>query len=356
MTETIRRRAAVCAAAALAFALWAGPLAAQGGQEPTPTRTVKDSRGETVAIPAVVERVAPLIGAFAQITEMLTLGGGKMVAFPVGNISREFREVFPDVNESNPRNLDSGSVEDILASGAQVVYGPQSRLSSDGVEFLRSRGVSVVILDSLGSSDGLAESFATIGEILGEEEAARAGEFIDYYRKGLADAASRTASVPPERRVRALVLSRVGGSYGTVNENDICNEYLQAAGAVNVAADYPGSGPNPAPRVDPEFVLGWDPDLIFTYSQTQKEDILKDPALATLKAVAGGRVVVFPAGIYLWSVRSGEGAMMAPWLGTVLYPELFADVDMAATVQDFYLRFYGRTIDRAEAERVLKGM
>ena len=86
-------------------------------------------------------------------------------------------------------------------------------------------------------------------------------------------------------------------------------------------------------------MLAWDPDLVVAYSPETRREILANPALSGLGAVERGRVLACPQGIYLWGVRSGEGAMMALWLGKELYPELFAGVDVEAMVRDFFERF-----------------
>ncbi|MDR3248825.1 MAG: hypothetical protein LBT39_08560, partial [Treponema sp.] len=72
-------------------------------------------------------------------------------------------------------------------------------------------------------------------------------------------------------------------------------------------------------------------------------------------AVRDRKVYVCPYGIYLWSVRSGEGAMLPLWLGTKIYPERFSDIDMKNVVQHFFNSFYNYDIPVAEIETVLAG-
>jgi len=67
--------------------------------------------------------VAPSIGAFAQVTEMLARG--KIAAASTAQISEDFKAVFTDYAESNPDNRDSSSVEDLIAADVQVVYDRQ---------------------------------------------------------------------------------------------------------------------------------------------------------------------------------------------------------------------------------------
>ena len=90
-------------------------------------------------------------------------------------------------------------------------------------------------------------------------------------------------------------------------------------------------------------------------NQAGKEVIENNPALATVDAVANGKVEVCPFGIYLWSVRSGEGAILPFWLSTNLYPELFSDIDMRDVVKDFFNYWYNYDIPEEEITNTLAG-
>jgi iron complex transport system substrate-binding protein len=338
-----------------------------GAETNAETRTVKDSNGNEVEIPAEVTRVAPAIGAFAQVTEML--GQGKMAAAATAQISDYFKEVFPDYNESNPDNYDSTSVEDLIASGTQVVYGPASLFTQEQQEQLKQAGIAYVCINNLSDSKSMMESFQLIGEIMGSDEAKRAKEFCEYYQSSIDDCQARTADLSQDERKQVLSLNVNGGSYTTVNKTDIFSSIVDEAGGVNVAYDYqvaeagagqgqggkPAGGPQSGLSLDAEQIIAWNPDVIITSSKAGKETILSDPALATVKAVEEDQVYVRPQGIYMWGVRSGENAMMTPWLGTKLYPERFEDVDMEQIVIDFFDTWYHTDIDAAKAEEILAG-
>ena len=85
------------------------------------------------------------------------------------------------------------------------------------------------------------------------------------------------------------------------------------------------------------------------------DEVMADPALAEVDAVKNGNVIVIPGGTYYWSVRSGEGALMTPWLMNVLHPDLVPDLDMKAEVQKFYQDFYGYELSDDEAQAILDG-
>ena len=334
----------------------AAPVTPTPAATPTPeTRIVRGDDGNEVEIPYTITRAAPVIGAFAQMTEMLTGGGGKIVAAAVNNISDYFKQVFPDYLVSNPNNYASGSVEDLIAAGAQVAYGPSQIFSDDQRNQLAAADIAYVPIDNITTVDGMCSAFLIIGEILGEEEYARAQQFVEYYRGNVELCQERVSGVPEAERVTFLSLFYSADAYTTINGRDICNEYIEAAGGVNLAKDYsPAAGSNSL-TVDLEQIVAWNPQFIMTSNQSGKAAILADPALQTVDAVINGNVQVCPYGVYLWSVRSGEGSMLPLWLGTNMYPELFTDIDMEATVTDFFSTWYNYSIPADELERTLAG-
>lgn len=319
------------------------------------TRVVLNSEGEEIIIPYEITKAAPVIGAFAQMTEMLTAGAGKISAAAVNNISDYFKQVFPDYVVSNPNDYASNSVEDLIASGTQVVYGPGTVFSEEQLAQLDAAGIAFVAVNNIADVKGMCQSFEIIGSILGEAESARAAEFVNYYKGNISDAQKRTAGVADADRVGFLSLFYSADAYTTINGKDICNEYIEAAGGINLAKDYVAQAGGNALTVDAEQVVAWNPQVIMTSSQSGRDHVLADPALATVEAVKTGSVYVAPYGVYLWSVRSGEGAMLPLWLGTKMYPELFSDIDMTALVKNFFNEYYNYDISDGELETVLAG-
>jgi iron complex transport system substrate-binding protein len=337
----------------------AGPVYASGrsdgGAKAEATRIVKDSNGVEITIPAVVTRAGPVIGAFSQMTEVVTGGGGKITAAATQNISDFFKVVFPDYLTSNPNNYNSTSVEDLIASATQVAYGPSQIFSAAQRDQLKQAGTVFVEINNIANVAGMCESFQIIGNILGEAEAKRAGEFVKYYQGNIESAKVKTSKLSDEQKVRFLSVVYSAGAYSTINGKDISHEYIEAASGINLAKDYMGPAAGTALTVDGEQIVKWNPQVIMVSNRSGRDAVLKDPALQTVDAVKTEKVYVCPNGIYRWSVRSGEGAMFPLWLGTKMYPDLFADVDMKKVVRDFFKDFYAYTISDADIEVVLAG-
>lgn len=321
-------------------------------------RTVKDSDGNKVEIPVKVTKVAPTIGAFAQITELLSNGNGKIVAAPTQQISDDFKAVFTDYEKTNPEGRSSSSVEDIVAAGAQVVYGPKAAFSDEQISQLEDAGVVFVNISKMSSTDDLCNCIQTIGDILGEKESKRATEFVNYYKKSIAFAQKKAKKIDDADRATELTMSVEGGAYMVAPESDISSSLVEAVGLTNLAADYTSdatSGNGSMLQVSAEQIVAWNPQYIVAYSQQAADAIKADAALAGVDAVANNHVLVCPKALYLWAVRSGEGCLMPEWLGSVVYPDRYKGFDMTETLQDFYKDWYGSELSDADAEAILSG-
>jgi iron complex transport system substrate-binding protein len=318
------------------------------------TRKVIDSDGNTVEIPDKVERAAPSIGAFAQITELVG-GRGKIVA-SVSGLPDFFTTVFPDFLESNSEGHDTSNVEDIIASGAQVAFGPT--FTEEQTEQLRGAGIAVVKINSFSNAEELMDCITLIGEILGEDAPQQAKKFNEYFQGNMDYTEELTKELSEEARVKVLMLRINGGNYTTINETDICSGYIRSAGGINVAADFEGN-PNETGGtkmgINGEQIIQWSPEIILTHSQTEKDEIMKDASLSVVPAVKNEKVYVVPIGTYLWSVRSGEGALMPLWLAKIQQPEIFKDLNIEDKTKEFYSEFYKYELNQEELDKILKG-
>lgn len=317
------------------------------------TRTVTDFYGNEVTIPAEVDRVASTIGAFSQIAAMVDGNGGSQTVADIGrtNQTKVFQEVFPN---SNVDDYDSSNIENLISADCQVAFGPAGTYSDEQLEQLEAANIAFVAL-GMRTVDDISNTALTIGEILGEEEYANAQAFVEYYKGWIEKATEATADIAEDEKPTVMQLRSSGGQYTTTNSSDICQAYFEAAGAVNVAADYSGEANGTALTVSAEQILEWNPQHIFVMYQDVADEIAADPALAEVDAVKNGNIHVIPSGTYYWSVRSGEGALMTPWLCSVLHPDLFPELDMVTEVKDFYQNFYGYECSDELAEAILNG-
>lgn len=372
MKRVIRGVIAVMAACALALAMVG--CAGGGSGQSSSTRTVIAADGTQVEIPAQVTKVAPNIGALAEVTMIVSKGDPVISAAATQQITDKFKQYFPRYSEGNPNDYSAQSVEDLIASGTQVVFGVQSMYSDDQLDQLKQAGIAFVPINSVSTVDELCDATELIGEILGGDYQQQAQKFSTYWKQQLSDAKNATASVSSKQTILEAMYN--SGSFTTVNSSDIMNEYFEAAGLTNVAADLQKSsagsngqssgsnGQNSGNKsgggaqgitIDAESIAQMNPEWIITNSQEGKEALMSNPALSKVKAIANNHVLVSPQGAYLWIVRSGEGAMVPMWLVSQVYPDLAGDYDAKTAVKDFFKEFYSYDLDDAAAEGILAG-
>lgn len=372
MKRVIRGVIAVMAACALALAMVG--CAGGGSGQSSSTRTVTAADGTQVEIPAQVTKVAPTIGALAEVTMIVSKGDPVISAAATQQIGDKFKQYFPRYSEGNPNDYSAQSVEDLIASGTQVVFGISSMYSDDQLDQLKQAGIAFVPINSVSTVDELCDATELIGEILGGDYQQQAQKFSTYWKQQLSDAQNATASVSSKQTILEAMYN--SGSFTTVNSSDIMNEYFEAAGLTNVAADLQkssagsngqssgsngqsssnkGGGGAQGIAIDAESIAQMNPEWIITNSQEGKEALMSNPALSKVKAIANNHVLVSPQGAYLWIVRSGEGAMVPMWLVSQVYPDLAGSYDAKTAVKDFFKEYYSYDLDDATAEGILAG-
>lgn len=315
------------------------------------TRVIYDSNHQKVLIPKDVKRVAPMIGAFAQITAML--GEQEKIVAAAPRLSKMFWKVFPHVQQQgNVSGLSSFSIEALIDSKAQVVFGPTSFFfGKQQVKQLNKAGIAVVTINQFSTVKELQDSISMIGELLGGEAIKKAKKFNEYYASNIDKVLTKTKNIQNKKRV--LPLSFYSGNFVTVNETDIGARYIGIAGGALASKSYDTDSKGIKKIVNPEQVVIWNPDIIVTNTLLSKKEILKNPSFKTLKAVKDGQVYVVPSGVYLWSVRSAEGSLQPLWLAKVLYPKLCKNIDLKKEVKYFYKTFYNYQLNENEIEEIL---
>lgn len=346
-------------AAALSVAVFAGCSSTPSTSSGTPsasssaaaqssaetTRTITDQYGNQIEIPANVDRIGATIGAFAHI--IAVDGGADKIVAAIPSVGQGlFHDVWP---QANPAGHDPANVEELIAANTQVVIGP--KFTDEVTAQLNAAGIVPITINKFGTPEEMMSVITLVGEILGGDAPQKAATFNQYYATTISDVEARVADVPESDRVKTLNLRVGGNGYSTVDGKDISSAYVTSAGGTVVSADFDTS----SSTVGAEQIMTWAPEVIFTMGNAAREQILNDPALATVPAVVNGKVFTEPEGTYPWSVRSAEGVLMPVFLGTILYPEKFADVSLPDVTKDFYQTYYGYDLSQDQLNAILAG-
>lgn len=286
----MNRRKLCAAALALALAMLIGGAAA--AQE---TMTLTDDLGRSVTIERQPQRVAALIGSFADI--WCLAGGADSLAAAADDTFRKF-DLPISAETINLGATKDISLEKLLAAQPQLVIASCSTAEQVALEpMLSQMGLNTVYFD-VDSFEDYLRMLRVCTQITGcDENYARYGEAV----QAQVDAARARAdgSRPTVLYVRATGSScRVKGSEGSV-----LGEMLHAMDCANIA----DSEESLLENLSIEAILEADPDFIFVVEQSADPDAAKavlektlfsSPAWQTLTAVREGRVHVMDGSLF----------------------------------------------------------
>jgi len=325
-------------------------------------RSITDGSGRVVSVPAVVKRVIcsgpgtlrlmTYLEAQDRIVAVddIEAKRRRFDARPYALAHPEFRN-YPVFGEF--RGFDNPELILTLDPPPQVIFKTYPTMGHDPVELQAKTGIPVVVLEYGNLDTHRAQFFQSlriVGDVMGVRE--RAEAVVAFFEEGISDLDRRTADVPANERKTCFVGGiAFKGPHGfrSTEPGYPPFRFLKAA---NVAYDPAmlGSASRQV-TVAKEKLLEWDPEVLFVdLSTLQLEgeasglwEITHDAALGTLSAVRQGRVYgVFP---YNWYTKNyGSILANAYFIGKVLYPERFADVDPAAKADEIYTFLVGRPV------------
>ena len=309
------------------------------------TRIVVDGLGREIEVPAKVETIVTLGNASRMATylgladKMITVTSGDnndSVVMAYGYYNHDiwadlpvcssggYGEINPEVIiEASPDVILCTFEEDIVANieeqlGRKVVAAPQGTLFAEDYE----------------------HALRVFGEACGVSD--RAETVIAFIQECLADLDSRTSSIADDNKPTALCAAAtfrgghgIAGVYAnnavfaTVNAKDVTVGYIDAQKGI---------------EVDKEQVLEWNPDLIVLDASNLglvENEYAEDPAFfESLNAVKNGELYQWPNSTSNYT-NVEIPLVNAYYIGSVMFPEAFADVDFETKAEEIFRFFLG---------------
>ena len=188
------------------------------------------------------------------------------------------------------------------------------------------------------------KSLRFMGKVLDNEE--RAEELINDIEAYNQDLTERTKGVSADERVSVYIGGRAFyGSHG-MTATDPQWPSFNLTNALNVAHEL--SDMSSGKNIDKEVLVAWDPEVIFLspVSLSIIEGELQSSPFKELRAVKDGKVhIVLP---YCWYTYNKENALVdAYYVGKIIYPELFEDIDLDQKGVEIFKKFYGDSGEKA---------
>lgn len=296
-------------------------------------RVFTDMAGDEVIVSAEHDSVFTVNSVATQM--VLMLGGPDAVAtfgqgfdYADGSLNKA---MFPDMGEKQPFTRDDVTVENVAAvdPGLVVIDVP------DAVTTLRDAGIPAAFM-SVNDASGLLDAADMMGAALGEDAANKAQAFRAFYEDMYNDVTTASASLAEDEKPKVLYLR---STTTTCGDQTMPNEWINAAGGINVAAEQGLTGARA--EISTEAILEADPDAIVCERPEVAEELASTAAYADLQALANDKVYVAPFGTAVWSMGGAEAALQLPWAGTIINPELYSEFDMDGLTREFYQLMYG---------------
>jgi len=314
------------------------------------TRIVTDVLGREVEIPANVETIitlgsgGPRLASYLDVMDMLV--GAEEYDTNEVSVLRDYHPVhhsklltLPIVGSGGGSGNNNGFPEEIIKVAPDVILAGFDLEAADELQL--QTGIPVI---SVRHSTGLApesfyEAMRVFAEVVGAQEKCEAVlKFVDDAKE---DLNARTANVPYDEKLKAyagaVTWNGRRGFAGTYANFGI----FDAINAINVAYDASIEGFYEA---DLESVVMWDPDVVFL--DPGNMDLVNDEYATnpgffdSLRAIKEGKVYTLPAFNFA-GTNITYALMDAYYAGIILFPEQFADVDIAEKSAEILTVFLG---------------
>lgn len=329
---------------------------------PASARTVTDNMGRAVEIPEHVEhiicsgsgclRLAAYLQAVDKVVAVDDIEGRRSTfdarPYALANPSLATLPIFGQFRgHDNPERILQ------LQPAPQLIFktGVPS-FAVDPDELHAKTGIPVVVLDygDLGSNrEKLRQALLLMGECLGKKD--RAEQVICFLEDRIADLHARTVDIPEIDRPSVFIGGvAFAGPHGFQSTEPSYPPFAFIHAQNPAAQGVLGSNIS-ASDVAKEKILEWDPEYLFLDLSTLQMgenagglyELRTDPAYQSLSAVRKGKVYgVLP---YNWYSQNFESILAnAYYIGKVLYPERFEDVDPRREADAIYTSMVGEPI------------
>lgn len=234
---------------------------------------VVDDRGVTVRLPAPPLRVVSLLPSLTEVVCELNACDRLVGVDNYSNWPVQVRKL-PHVG-----GLEDANIETIVSLKPDVVL---LSVSSRALGRLQGLGLKVVALEPKTLAD-VRRVLGKVAQVLGSDQAPQVWERIN----GGVDAAAR--SLPPHLRGKRVYFEVNSAPYAA-SEASFIGELLARVGAANVVPGQLG----PFPKLNPEFVVRADPEVIMV-SDRNAQALRNRPGWDRIQAVREQRVCMFTA-------------------------------------------------------------
>jgi len=348
-------------AAVLSVVLTAGCVTTDSPQSGEGMVTITDAFGREVTIPENPEKIAVVGSGSMRYFMYLGLDTDMFVAvdaqdgvlYSYSYEQRPYALAHPELKEKQAVGPTKGVVdnEKLLMSGAEILFmgGATSSNAEVANEIQEKTGVPVVMFyvgNYVTDSEEIQDSLLMLGEILGKEQ--RAKDLIAYFDAVEDDLQKRVKGLSADETVYVggVAYNGVHGLDGT----DPTYYPFAVLNLKNAASEVSSVSQTGYAQISKEKLLEWDPDFIIVDLATLTAaeggalvELKNDPSYKELTAVKNNMVYTVNPHTAM-NVNHETTLANAYFIGKLLYPEQFEDIDPEKKADEIYSFVVGEPV------------
>ena len=348
-------------AAMLAVVLTAGCVTTDSPQSGEGMVTITDAFGREVTIPENPEKIAVVGSGSMRYFVYLDVDLDDVCAVDFQDSAlnvqatnhRPYSLANPEIKEIPEVGAAKGVVdnEKLLMSGADILFmgGASSSNAEVANEIQEKTGVPVVMFytgNYVTDSEKIQDTLLMLGEILGKEQ--RAKDLIAYFDAVEADLKKRVNGLSADETVYVggVAYNGVHGLDGT----DPTYYPFEVLNIKNAASEISSVSQTGYAEISKEKLLEWDPDIIIVDLATLTAaeggalvELKNDPSYKELTAVKNSMVYTVNPHTSM-NVNHETTLANAYFIGKLLYPEQFEDIDPVKKADEIYSFVVGEPV------------
>jgi iron complex transport system substrate-binding protein len=348
-------------AAILAVVLTAGCVTTDSPQSGEGMVTITDAFGREVTIPENPEKIAVVGSGSMRYFVYLDVDLDDVCAVDFQDSAlnvqatnhRPYSLANPEIKEIPEVGAAKGVVdnEKLLMSGADILFmgGASSSNAEVANEIQEKTGVPVVMFytgNYVTDSEKIQDTLLMLGEILGKEQ--RAKDLIAYFDAVEADLKKRVNGLSADETVYVggVAYNGVHGLDGT----DPTYYPFEVLNIKNAASEISSVSQTGYAQISKEKLLEWDPDIIIVDLATLTAaeggalvELKNDPSYKELTAVKNSMVYTVNPHTSM-NVNHETTLANAYFIGKLLYPEQFEDIDPVKKADEIYSFVVGEPV------------
>ncbi len=321
-------------------------------QHKTGKHVIRDMLGRDVMVP---ENVKKIIGLRAGTLRLLIYCGAKEMIAGIEETERRqgrpYIEAYPELKQLPVIGPSMGGDAELILNANPDVIFISYTTKADADALQQKTGIPVIAIECpefAKEKEKLFDSFRLIGNVINKTK--RIDSLIDYINSSLQELDERTKNIHPDNKPAAYIGGvPYSGSHG-INSTQPYYPPFIFTNTRNVASSIDKSLVSHVKGtfIDKEQLLLWNPDVLFIDKsglRIVKRDLSPGtPLFEHLNAIQQDHIyVLYPYNNYAINY---EMVLANSWyVGSVLYPEHFKDINLPVKMKEIINAFLGDDIE-----------